>query len=337
MTTENKNFIIDDALGGIRLDKALATLCPEISRAQWQRLILDGQVTLDNHPAKDGATKTRIGQQVDIVIPPPKPAYPQAQKMALNIVFEDEHLLVIDKPVGLVVHPGAGNSDETMVNGLLAHCGDSLSGIGGVARPGIVHRLDKDTSGLMVVAKHDAAHQALSAQFMDRSLSRVYQALVRGRPMPPSGRIDTLLGRDGQNRQKMAVVTRQGKQAITDYRVITSSPRMAAEKVPVASLIECTLQTGRTHQIRVHMAHIGHPILGDPAYGHSTRRSPYARIGVVPVIINRQALHAVSLFFVHPMTDEEMVFDSPLADDIIAQMVDLDIVIPSESPDRKAR
>ena len=330
MMIANKNFVVDETINGVRLDKALAQLGPDISRAHWQRLIQDGQVSINQTIITDIAFKARTDQQIAVIIPPPKPAQPMAQPLPLGIVYEDDHLLVIDKPAGLVVHPGAGNGDKTLVNGLLAHCGDSLSGIGGVARPGIVHRLDKDTSGLMVVAKHDVAHQALSNQFADRSLSRIYNALVWGRPMPPAGRIDTMIDRDNQNRQKMAVVKQHGKQAITDYRVLASSSQMAAEKVPLASIGECRLQTGRTHQIRVHMAHIGHPILGDTSYGQPTRRSPYAKIGAAPVTINRQALHAVCLFFVHPVTAEEMTFKSPIADDMIAQMIDFDIILPAD-------
>lgn len=328
MTIDTRNFTVDDTCHGLRLDRGLVVLCPEWSRARWQGMIDNGQVQVDGRIISDGALKLRTGQMITAHILPPAPAEPVAQDMPLNIVYEDDALLVIDKPAGMVVHPGAGHGDQTLVNGLLAHCGDSLSGIGGVARPGIVHRLDKETSGLMVIAKHDAAHQALSAQFADRSLSRIYHAIIWGRPMPPAGRIDTLIDRDKQNRQKMTVVQHGGKQAITDYRIIASSPQLNSQKIPVASLVECTLQTGRTHQIRVHMAHLGHPILGDPAYGQTSRRSPYAKIGAVPVMIKRQALHAVSLYFIHPDTGDEMIFESPLADDIIAQMADLDIASP---------
>lgn len=325
MDTENKFFLVDDACHGQRLDRALAILAPDVSRARWQAMIANHQISIHDQIVTDAAQKVRQGQQITAVILPPAPAEPSPVAMDLHVVYEDDDLLVIDKPAGMVVHPGAGHQDETLVHGLLAHCGDSLSGIGGVARPGIVHRLDKDTSGLIVIAKHDAAHKALSAQFADRSLSRIYLALVWGRPMPPAGRIDTLIGRDTQNRQKMSVVNHNGKQAITEYRVVQSSPHLVGDKIPVASLMECRLQTGRTHQIRVHMAHIGHPIFGDPAYGQITRRSPYAKIGAVPVQMNRQALHATCLYFVHPSRDEEMMFSSPLPDDMIAQMAELGI------------
>jgi 23S rRNA pseudouridine1911/1915/1917 synthase len=239
---------------------------------------------------------------ITVDVPPAAPALPVPQTIPLDIVYEDEFLLVIDKPAGLVVHPGAGNEDGTLVNALLAHCGEQLSGIGGVRRPGIVHRLDKDTSGLMVAAKTDAAHRGLSAQLSDRSLSRTYRAIVWGKPVPPAGRIDAPIGRSPNNRRKMAVLRNGGRDAVTLYSTVT---QVGAK----ASLIECKLMTGRTHQIRVHMAHLGHPLVGDPLYGRA--RGDGSALARFP----RQALHATAIAFVHPIDGREMSFTStPPAD-----------------------
>jgi 23S rRNA pseudouridine1911/1915/1917 synthase len=299
-----------------RLDKALATLAvlqePGLSRARVQALLAAGHLFLDKTPVTDASKKVNAGDVYTLVLPPPEKAEPEAQKMKLTIVYEDDDVIVIDKPVGLVVHPAPGNRDKTLVNALLAHCGDSLSGIGGVARPGIVHRLDKDTSGLIVVAKHDAAHHALAAQFADRSLSRTYHALVWGVPTAPKGSIEAPIGRSAKDRKKMAVMTK-GKPALTHYRVI--------ENFGVASLVECTLATGRTHQIRVHMAHIKHPLVGDKNYGgrffrvakNKTTRDNYAdSLREFP----RQALHAVGLKFIHPRTGKSVKFSSKLPQDM---------------------
>jgi 23S rRNA pseudouridine1911/1915/1917 synthase len=270
-----------------------------LSRAGAQRLIKAGRVTRDGKAATDADRRVWAGETYEITLPPPEPAAPKAQALPLTIVYGDDDLLVIDKPAGLVVHPAAGNRDGTLVNALLAHCGASLSGIGGVARPGIVHRLDKDTSGLMVVAKHDAAHRALSAQFADRSLSRVYQAVTRGVPHPAKGSIEGAIGRHPRDRKRMAVVARGGKPALTHYKVME---RFGTE----AGLVECRLATGRTHQIRAHMAHIKHPLIGDPVYG--------ARRG--GIVFPRQALHAAELTFLHPRTGRAMKFRSPLPEDM---------------------
>jgi 23S rRNA pseudouridine1911/1915/1917 synthase len=239
---------------------------------------------------------------VTVAVPPSAPAIPAAQPIPLSIVFEDEYLLVIDKPAGLVVHPGAGHHDGTLVNALLAYCGDQLSGIGGVRRPGIVHRLDKDTSGLMVAAKTDAAHRGLSAQLADRSLSRTYRAIVWGTPTPVAGRIDAPIGRSPNNRRKMAVVRHGGREAVTLYSTIA---RVGGK----ASLIECKLMTGRTHQIRVHMASSGHPLVGDPLYGRA--RGDGSALARFP----RQALHATAIAFLHPIDGREMSFVSEPPDD----------------------
>jgi 23S rRNA pseudouridine1911/1915/1917 synthase len=304
-------------LKSARLDKALTQLLadqrPALSRARIQALIAGGLVTRDGKPVTGTSRKVKAGETYTLSIPPPEPAKPRAQKIKLNIVYEDKDLLVIDKPVGMVAHPAPGNREGTLVNALLAHCGKSLSGIGGVVRPGIVHRLDKDTSGLMVVAKNDAAHQALSRQFSDRTLSRTYHALVWGVPAPITGEIDAPIGRHPRDRKKMAV-TAKGKPAVTRYRVL--------ERLGPVSLIECKLMTGRTHQIRVHLAHIKHPVVGDPVYGK--RGSGFGAQGSAKEkkaiealqTFPRQALHATELKFQHPRTNKAMRFKSELPKDM---------------------
>ena len=262
-----EKLIVVEGEQGIRLDKFIADSPLALSRTRVQQLIETGMIYLMPERTISAAVKVKLDDVIVITIPPAVVADPIPQAMPLDIVYEDDCLLVLNKPVGLVVHPAPGHSDSTLVNALLAHCGESLSGIGGVKRPGIVHRLDKDTSGLMVVAKTDQAHQALTEQFSDRSLSRTYQALVWGTPARPSGTIQTLIGRDPQNRQKMAAVTRNGRDAVTHYKVLQKIPLGGDGKLTI-SLIECTLATGRTHQIRIHMRHIGCPIIGDSMYGH---------------------------------------------------------------------
>jgi 23S rRNA pseudouridine1911/1915/1917 synthase len=296
-----------------RLDKALAATFPDISRARFQKLIADEQVLVDGNIALDASLKLRPGQSLSVTLPPPEPAEPQAENIPLAIIHEDKHLIVINKPPGLVVHPAAGHSSGTLVNALLGHCGDSLSGIGGVKRPGIVHRLDKDTSGLLVIAKNDKAHQALSAQFAahgrDGNLQRTYIALVWGVPERSHGTIATRLGRSPTNRQKMAVTKSEtnSREAITHYEVAERFGEMA-------SLIRCNLETGRTHQIRVHMAHIGHPVLGDSTYGAGfktaiSRLSEPAKAALNT--LNQQALHAETLGFQHPSSRKAMQFSAP--------------------------
>jgi len=294
---------------GERLDRALARLLPAFSRTRLRDLIAAGAVVEAGTSATvvDPATRVKPGQSFDIVVPDPILAEPAPQAIALDVVFEDAALLVIDKPAGLVVHPAPGSPEGTLVNALLAHCGDSLSGIGGVVRPGIVHRLDKETSGLMVVAKTDAAHRALAAGFADRSLARTYAAVVKGRPLPPSGRIDAPIGRSPRDRKKMAVVAR-GKAAVTHYR--TERPLAGGR----AALVTCTLETGRTHQIRVHMAHIGHAVLGDPLYGGRARGGDAAAAAMRD--FPRQALHAAALRLTHPSTHERLHFTSSLPSDM---------------------
>lgn len=296
-----------------RLDKALTERPenPGLSRAQIQRLIKTGHVVLAGKPVCDPSQKVRAGEIYTLTLPPPEPAKPQAESLPLDIAYEDKDLLVVNKQAGMVVHPAAGNRHGTLVNALLAHCKKTLSGIGGVARPGIVHRLDKDTSGLMVVAKNDKAHQGLADQFNDRTLSRVYQTLVWGVPLPVKGEIEGNIGRHPKTRQKMAVVARGGKPALTYYRVLKTFGS-------IASLVECKLATGRTHQIRVHMAHIQHPVIGDPVYGR--RRGPKAEKGALARLqaFPRQALHAGEITFRHPRTGKTLHFKAVLPDDMKA-------------------
>lgn len=298
---------------GQRLDKALALAFAETgySRTRLQQLIAAGAVMLDGVVVRDAAAPVCGGETACLAPPMPLSATPAAQALPLAIIYEDDDLLIVDKPPGLVVHPAAGHYDHTLVNALLAHCGASLSGIGGVARPGIVHRLDKDTSGLLVVAKHDRAHHGLAAQFADRSLSRTYQAFVWGLPQPKRGSVALSLGRDPAHRQKMAVRpegSSGSKAALTYYEVAEAYGTHTARVV-------CQLATGRTHQIRVHLAHLGHAVIGDPLYGR-------ARRGSDPLIkllrgFPRQALHAAALKLIHPTSGKAMEFKSLLPPDLI--------------------
>ncbi|KXU30762.1 pseudouridine synthase [Sphingobium sp. 22B] len=301
---------IGEAQAGMRLDKALAELVPDLSRERLKALIVEGQVTED--PGKGGARspnpsmKVAAGQAFAITLPPPVEAEAVAQDIPLVVVYEDADLIVIDKPAGLVVHPAAGNLDGTLVNALLHHCQGQLSGIGGVARPGIVHRIDKDTSGLLVVAKSDRAHEGLAQQFKAHSIDRLYAAIVYGVPQPATGTIDTWIGRSDADRKKMAVHREgRGKHAVTHYRTM--------ERLRGAAMVECRLETGRTHQVRVHMAHLGHPLIGDPVYGKERKgfKSILETLG-----FERQALHAKRLGFIHPLTGEALSFDSKLPVDM---------------------
>ena len=296
---------------GQRLDRVLALHLPELSRTRLKRLIESGNVTENGAVLRDPSQRVRYDQNFVVILPQMEDAVPVAQPIALDIRFEDAHLIVIDKPAGMVVHPAPGNPDGTLVNALLAHCGASLSGIGGVRRPGIVHRLDKDTSGLMVVAKTEAAHQALSRDFAARRIERAYTAFVWGVPLAPAGEIVGNIGRSGVNRKKMAVVRdERGKPAITRYRVERAFGADAGQ-------IECRLATGRTHQIRVHFAHLGHPLIGDPVYGTRARRSvARTATGEQIAAFPRQALHARLLGFTHPVEKRPMQFESPLAADL---------------------
>src|SRR5712692_496706 len=314
-------IIIAPEDGGVRLDRALQRLLPELSRTRLKQLILDGRVSSDGRLLRDPAQRASAGAVVTVMLPEPDEPTPAAQAIPLDIRFEDEHLIVVDKPAGMVVHPAPGNPHGTLVNALLAHCGPSLAGIGGVRRPGIVHRLDKDTSGLLVAAKTEVAHRALSHDFASRRVERAYSAVVLGVPMPPVGEIAGNIGRSPVNRKKMAVVAEaRGRPAVTRYRV----ERRFADH---AALIECRLLTGRTHQIRVHLAHIGHPLIGDPAYGSRAGRA-VARAGQLGEAISafpRQALHARLLGFRHPLTGEELSFDSRLPPDIEGLIANLEL------------
>ncbi|MAF94425.1 MAG: RNA pseudouridine synthase [Rhodospirillaceae bacterium] len=291
-----------------RLDRFLAGAVPALSRSRLKGLIESGRVTRDGAAVTEAAAKVKAGEVYAVFVPAAAPAAPRPQAIPLNVVYEDDDLIVIDKSPGLVVHPAAGHPDGTLVNALLAHCGSSLSGIGGGTRPGIVHRLDKDTSGLMVAAKNDTAHRHLAAQLEERKLERRYKALVWGRPRPGQGKVEGLIGRSPANRKKMAVVKKGGKPSLTRYRVL-------AAVGAAASLVECRLATGRTHQIRVHMASLGHPVVGDPLYGGGTKRRLKNAPETVRLKIsnfNHQALHAFLIGFTHPSSGVIMQLKSEL-------------------------
>ena len=299
--------IVPQDAQGWRLDRALAVALPTLSRERLKALISSGQVTNERGGlARDPATKVAPGARFTVFVPDPRPAHNEAQDIPLVIAYEDEHLIVIDKPAGLVVHPAAGNYDGTLVNALLHHCKGSLSGIGGVERPGIVHRIGKDTSGLMIAAKTDPAHVGLAAQFAKHSIDRRYKAIVVGNPRPAEGTINAPLARSSANRKKIAVVEDgRGKHAVTHYGTI--------QRLRTAALVECRLETGRTHQVRVHMASIGHPLLGDPVYG---RTRPEHRDVLNRLNFKRQALHAARLGFIHPVTSAALCFDSEIPPDM---------------------
>lgn len=297
-----------------RLDKWLSDQLPDLSRAQVQRLIQDGQVTLNGALCLSASTKISADQLISLNVPEPERMDLEPVAMPLDILYEDNELIVLNKPAGLTVHPAPGERNATLVHGLLHHCGDSLSGIGGVQRPGIVHRLDKETSGAMLVAKSDVAHQSLSAQLKDRSLSRTYHALVYGLPNPTTGTIEGAIGRSNKNRKKMAVLNDDdphGKPARTHYRVLQ------AYGVGALSLVECKLDTGRTHQIRVHLTHQGHPLVGDPVYGRA-RKLADTTLHDVTRRFTRQALHAVAIAFVHPVSGETLSFNAPYPEDFVS-------------------
>lgn len=302
--------IIEAAIGeaqhGLRLDRALADLLPDLSRERLKTLIGDGHVRSEQPGRINASMKVAQGQLFTVALPEATPLDTVAQDIPLAIVHEDADVIVVDKPAGLVVHPAAGNLDGTLVNALLHHCVGQLSGIGGVARPGIVHRIDKDTSGLLVVAKTDKAHEGLARQFKDHSIERLYAAIVYGHPLPPAGSVDSWIGRSDADRKKMAVHREgRGKHAVTHYRVI--------DRLRGAAMVECRLETGRTHQVRVHMAHIGHPLIGDPLYGRERKgfKSILETLG-----FKRQALHAKTLGFIHPVTGEPLLFQSALPSDM---------------------
>ena len=324
----NEDFAADEDLppvlearleaGGGRLDKVLSDLFPALSRARVQALLAGGVVTRDGQPLGSASAKALPGLYA-VALPAIISAIPQPEDIPLAVLFEDADLIVIDKPAGMAVHPAPGSETGTLVNALLHHCAASLSGIGGVARPGIVHRLDKHTSGVMVAAKTDAAHAGLSALFAAHDIERTYIALVRGAPQPEKGRIVSNLGRSTGDRKKMAVLRTGGREAITDYvvdQVFGAAPRKGSRPAapPLASRVACTLHTGRTHQIRVHMASKGSPLLGDPVYGTGSPANP-VRAAIEAAGLTRQALHAGILGFVHPVTGQPLRFEStPPAD-----------------------
>jgi 23S rRNA pseudouridine1911/1915/1917 synthase len=296
---------LEPAHSGWRLDRALAAAVPTLSRERLKALIRTGAVEAAGTAVRDPATKVKGSEHFRLHVPEPEPAHNEPQDIPLPIVFEDPHLLVVDKPAGLVVHPAAGNRDGTLVNALLHHCGTSLSGIGGVARPGIVHRIDKDTSGLLVVAKTDVAHEGLARQFAAHSIDRRYLAIVSGVPKTSGGTVDAPLARSSANRKKIAIVEgSRGKRAVTHWKRL--------ELLSDSALVECSLETGRTHQVRVHMASIGHPLLGDPVYGRSREhRELLKSLG-----FQRQALHAAELGFTHPVTKHRLSFSSGMPADM---------------------
>lgn len=333
-----KQFITDDEATGQRLDQWLAKVCQdELSRSRLQALIRDDQLTIDGVIVSEPKTKLKTGQVIELTMPRAIDPEPKGENIELDILFEDNDVIVINKPAGLVVHPGNGNWTGTLVNALIHHCGDTLSGIGGVKRPGIVHRLDKDTSGVMIVAKNDHAHKSLSAQFADHgrngALERSYQALVWGMPDRGAGSINAPLGRSHRDRTRQAVVNAEradARHAITHFALLE---KFGAHEdgSALASLLECRLETGRTHQIRVHMAHIGHPLIGDVEYGSAFKTKANRLEDHVKYAVQnftRQALHATSLTFEHPTTEEVMTFTSTPPKD----MLDLLVVFRSQKP-----
>jgi 23S rRNA pseudouridine1911/1915/1917 synthase len=297
---------------GERLDRALVPHLPDLSRARLQALIQEGRLSFGGETVADGKHKAKAGTYT-LTVPAPVEATPQPQDIPLDIFYEDAHLIVVNKPAGMAAHPGPGTPDGTLVNALLFHCGDTLSGIGGVLRPGIVHRLDKDTSGVLVAAKTDAAHRGLSDLFSRHDIDREYRAIVRGAPRYMKGTVNTRIGRSHHDRKKMAVLRGGGREAITHYRL----EEVYGSTKPLAALLTCRLETGRTHQIRVHMAHLGCPCLGDPVYGSG---APHRDVQAIldELHFERQALHAAVLGFVHPVTGEKLRFKAPLPADMAA-------------------
>jgi len=306
------SHVVLQLAAGQRLDQFLRAELPEHSRAFLQKLI-DEHLVLVNGKHVKSSYHVRPGDRISVEIPPPRPTEAQPEDIPLDVLYEDADLIVVNKPAGLVVHPAAGNYEHTLVNALLHHCRGKLAGIGGVERPGIVHRLDKGTSGCLVVAKTDFAHRALVGQFKSRSVKKIYRAICRGRFERPSGRIETIIGRSERDRKKMSSRAARGRPATTDYRVLKQNDDLA--------LVEATLHTGRTHQIRVHMAHIGHPIVGDATYGHKSETqsrvretceaNPKSKISVA-----RPLLHAYKLGFTHPRSGKLLEFEAPIPDDM---------------------
>jgi len=329
---EEQSYHVPAELGGQRLDQAVAQLGEDLSRAAAQRLIAEGLCLLNGKPAKP-SERVRAGDRIVLTLPPPTPTDVAPEAIPLKVVFEDAHLIVIDKPSGMVVHPAAGNPRGTLVNALLGHCTD-LSGIGGELRPGIVHRLDKETSGLLVAAKSDAAHRGLAQQIAERTAKRTYWALVWGAPTPAEGLVSAPIARHPRQRQMMAVVP-GGREATTHYRVLEEL-QVGTERgkhARTASLLELDLETGRTHQIRVHMSHLGHPVLGDPVYGKQRPLPQSASEALRTALANLQgqALHARRLRFVHPVTGEPLAFEAEPPEDFMRVLEALRLA-PETSP-----
>lgn len=303
--------IVNKDFKGLRIDKFLSACFPDISRSQIQRMIAWGNVVCDDVTVGDNSYKIKEGESFVLTLPEAVDAEPRPQDIPLDVVYEDKDIIVVNKPCGMVVHPAPGAADGTLVNALLYHCHD-LSGIGGVKRPGIVHRIDKDTSGLLVAAKNDNSHKLLCEQFAEHSIERTYSAFVFGVPNPLDGTIEGNIGRSPYDRKKMAIVAKGGKHAVTHYQTIEKFKNEAA-------LIKCRLETGRTHQIRVHMTSAGHSLIGDKVYGKSRKLAVKNAPEKAEIFINmfpRQALHAQSLGFVHPGTGERMFFEAPLPVDL---------------------
>ena len=307
----------DADAAGARLDRWMAQVWDDLSRSRCKALVEAGALSVDGEPLTDPSAKVSAGAVYRLAVPPPQPAEPDPEDIPLDILFEDDHLVVLNKAAGMTVHPAAGHWTGTLVNALIHHCKGSLSGIGGVERPGIVHRLDKDTSGVMVVAKSDAAHQGLSAKFAAHDIERAYLACVRSAPKPRAGRLETRIARSDRDRKKFAVIadsrSRAGKHAVTNYQTVAAYGQAPGKSAgtPLASLVECRLETGRTHQIRVHLAHLGAPLLGDPVYGRG-QSAPLAKLddGKLFNDFRRQALHAAILGFDHPVTGEPLRFET---------------------------
>jgi len=310
MLSDSQTFIVDHQDHGMRLDKFLAMKVHELSRTRLQDLIERNCVLVDQEAVEGAAFKVKAGQHIEVTIPPVVEAYPSPQNIPLDVVFEDKDVIVINKPAGMVVHPAPGNPEGTLVNALLNHCGESLSGINGVRRPGIVHRLDKETSGLLIAAKNDQAHQSLAHQLATREMGRCYIALVWGMVIPPEGTIEGSIGRDARHRQRMAL-RKDGKFARTHYNALKFFGN-------IASLVECRLDTGRTHQIRVHLTTKGFPLIGDPLYGKQPQSlPPFLKTYITEQWpMARQALHAKELSFIHPTTHEKLHFSTHLPEDM---------------------
>ena len=316
MPNKKYNFTVSEDQQSKRVDQFIVEELPSFSRTKIAKLVKEGALLINGKAVTDNSKKVTSGDEIELLVPEAVATDIKPQKIPLDIVYEDDDLLVINKPIGMVVHPGAGNPDKTLVNALLHHCKGNLSGINGELRPGIVHRIDKDTSGLLVVAKNDMAHNNLAKQFEEHSIQRTYLAFVWGMMKPIHGRIETFIGRSKYNRQKMSADVASGKDAITNYKTLEI---FKGKNIPDISLIECKLETGRTHQIRVHLAHKKNPILGDQMYGSKMRKIRDIDPALQHIIekINFQALHAQSLGFIHPTSREELFFTTELPQDLL--------------------